>query len=65
MSAHAVRHDLEERGAVAVNEDLLLSLGRVDHGKRIVAVHALRVHLLGVEAGTRGVRGYRSPIVSP
>ena len=51
MAAEAVGDGVEQDRAVATVDDLLLARDGVDDGQRVVAVHALGVHLLRVQAG--------------
>ena len=50
VAAEAVGHDVDQHRALALFGDLLLAAVALDHGQRIEAVHALGVHLVGVEA---------------
>ena len=50
MAGEAVGDDVEEHRALVLEEDLLLAAIGLDDGQRVEAVHALGVHLVGVEA---------------
>ena len=50
MTAGAVGDRVQQNRAAAVQQDLLLALDGVDHRERVVAVHPLRVHLLGIHS---------------
>ena len=51
VAAEAVGHGVQQHRPVALLEDLLLAGDGVDDGQRVIAVHALGVHLVGVDAG--------------
>jgi hypothetical protein len=52
VAADAIGHGLEQHRPPSLRKNLPLAAERVDHRQRVVAVHALGVHLFRIDART-------------
>ena len=60
MTCRSIRERIEQHRPLLLRQDFFLPTDCVDHGQRIIAVDAFRMHLLRIDAGAESGEDFKA-----